>query len=64
MLINVARELGAKHVQIRHAKLNIRSSKVPLRLGFHLVSTHVMEQEGKGTQEREQSVLWELSLVP
>ncbi|KAG6065396.1 hypothetical protein E4U16_005815 [Claviceps sp. LM84 group G4] len=64
MLINVARELGAKHVQIRHAKLNIRSSKVPLRLGFYLVSTNVMEQEGRGTQEKEQSVLWELSLVP
>ncbi|KAG6026201.1 hypothetical protein E4U19_002737 [Claviceps sp. Clav32 group G5] len=64
MLINVARELGAKHVQIRHARLNIRSSKVPLRLGFHLVSTNVMEQEGRGTQERKQSVLWELSLVP
>jgi len=62
MLIKVARELGAKHVQIRHAELNVRSSKIPSTLGFTCTGTHFMEVSRR-SQEKAQCVVWELALT-
>ncbi|KAG5984174.1 hypothetical protein E4U55_005786 [Claviceps digitariae] len=61
MLIKVARELGAKHVQILHAELNVRSSKIPSRLGFTCTGTHSVEMRRR--KEWERCVVWELALV-
>ncbi|KAG6010311.1 hypothetical protein E4U43_008603 [Claviceps pusilla] len=61
LLVKVARELDAKQVRIVHAQLNIRSSKIPLRLGFTCTGTHSMVL--RGSEERAQCVVWELALA-
>ncbi|KAG6008160.1 hypothetical protein E4U21_004917 [Claviceps maximensis] len=56
MLIEVARKLATKHVQIRHAELNVRSSRIPLRLGFTNTGTHLMEVRGNPGQSTVRSL--------
>lgn len=59
LLTRAAFELGAEHVQIRHARLNDRSSRVPSRLGFTNIGTRLLDEQGGGGEA--EFVLWELA---
>ncbi|TWU73124.1 hypothetical protein ED733_000850 [Metarhizium rileyi] len=62
ILTRTAFEMGAEHVQIRHAELNHRSSAIPRRLAFKPLGLHNLPAPRGGGEVV--SMLWQKDLEP